>query len=167
MIKTFGIIFGAGALGGLLGWGLYEAVSVVKDAKKMEKDYPDIKLLERLKIAARERVAAIKSNTNYISNNIIFILSNSFMAAYGFVLGMGSGYGKGWYDGIGDGADKLIQALSDKCPHEFKKFIEIITKKGLTRIPFYEETCRDNSKRGYSWEPMKNTYIKLKENLEG
>lgn len=165
MLRAFGIIFGAGAIGGLLGWGVYETVQTVRSSRKMKQEYPDLKLMDRLRIAAKERVEKIKATPRYIYENVMFIASSAFMAAYGYILGNINGIKEGRYIGIGEGADKLVQALYDKCPKEFKKFIEILLKKGVNSVTFYDETrktCKGKVSRGYSWEPENYTLKLLK-----
>lgn len=159
LFKVFCIV----AAGGLAGAAVGELVIVARDAKKMKEEYPDLKLLERLKYAAKDRVAKIKADPRTEIQAVWESITWSAMYVMGLFfgrkIGFKEGYSSGKYDGIGMGMDKLINAIIDACPAEFKKFISIIRKKGIDVIDVFEEDVtidKQRYRRGYKWMPTED-----------
>ena len=152
LLKVFGACLGGALAGALVG----EAFITYKEYKKMRNDYPDMKTMDAIKQAAKERVEEIKRDPRAEVTALWTTVASAFMYCMGIKLGDKIGYDRGVYDGAGKGIDSFIQALKKNVPDEFKKFISIIDRKGVRDINAYREffkVGRAKYERGYTWVP--------------
>ena len=141
-----------------IGVGISETVIVASKAKKIKEEYENIKTLEAIKLAAKERVEQIKADPR----EVIFPLYAGFASGMAWAHGNWHGWHNGWKQGIFDGIKQGVIGLEkqwiSKCPKEFRKFIEIIIRNGF---PEDVEVFRQRTGRGkddfrwWGWSPKR------------
>lgn len=169
IFKAVGVTLG----GTLLGLVACETIETVKIYKKRRKDdaNKDEKILASIKEAVKQRVAEIKENPSKEIASVIGSVLGSICYFLGVFEGYGAGFRNGHYDGIGKGADMLIDKIAEVVPDQFKNFLQELKAAGYDTINFYEETKKlkkGTFRRGYEWN-IKNDidkYINLAEEVK-
>ena len=162
------------ALGGtILGLVACETIETVKIYKKRRKDEAnkDEKVLASIKEAVKQRVAEIKEDPRKEIASAIGSALGSVLYFCGLFDGHRIGYKNGHYDGIGFGADLLIDKIVEVAPDQFKNFLNELKASSIDTINFYEETKKlkkGTFRRGYDWDVKKDIdkYINLVEDVK-